>query len=199
MLFGGADILNVNDAESIVALAETLAGNYVCPGVPNVFSKTTRVATFRLVDRPPAWNVPQYGEYRIPVRWLRDGNGFTAWPITGLTSVKMDGVDVTSSCVWTMFSIQMDRLVGPFLPFSLLEVTYQTGWADADAAPQGIRQAVSRLAQLIKSNPNGLKSRSLGGVMSAEYLPWNQMLAQGGLPVDVQVLLNPYRYVEFHG
>jgi hypothetical protein len=193
-VFSGADFPDPSTPDGAVALAEALAGAYICPGVPGVLELKTRVATLRLTDLPPAWNVPQYGEYRLPVRWLRDAQGQIAWPITGVSAVNVDGADVTSSCTWTMFAIHKDRRTAPFLPLSTLTVTYQTGWVNPGDVPPAIKQAVGRLAGLIRANPAGVKRRRLE-YLEAEYLPWSAQT----LPPEVRLLLDPYRLVEFGG
>jgi hypothetical protein len=165
--------------QAAVDRAVALVGAFICPGVPGVLEEKARTVTLRLADEPRAAFVPAQGTRRVSARRLG------AWPVTALTSVTVDGVDVTSECSFNRFSVT--RASG-FSAASEIVVAFKTGYT---TLPTDLRTVILQLADTLTKNPDGVKSERVGDVSTEYALP----ASPSGLPDWAATALDPYRLV----
>lgn len=186
-----SDLTDRASDDGLIALAQTLIERIVCPDVPEGLAFTNRSVTLRLIDELPAPLVPSFGWNRVSARRLK------AWPITGLTSVTVDGVDVTSSITWDRFGLERNTpYYQAFSPYSVITVAFSTGFKNDGAEPKlpnALRQAITELARIVQISQNGLDSKKLG---DAQVVWSNNSWDSNGsglvLPATVRSLIAPW-------
>ncbi|GGO19530.1 hypothetical protein [Deinococcus humi] len=162
--------------------AEALVAAALCPGLPDL-AKREWVADYRMRNVQRGLGVPLYGKRRLGPEVLR------YWPVTGLGSVTMDGVDRTAECIFDALSVRLDALASEFTPLSVVTVAFSTGWT-AQELPNALRQAIVLTAEGLTAQPVGIKAERLGDVETQYALP-----NADALPPGVLSLLAPWRHV----
>jgi hypothetical protein len=180
-LLAVSDIPAATDPAANLKRAEALVAAAICPALPGL-GLLTWTAEYRARNDQRAYGLPLYGKSRLGPEVLR------YWPITGLTSISQDGTPLTD-CTFDSFSIRRDALSQEFLPLSILNVVFTTGWADAASMPEAVREAVLLAYQDISTRPNGISSERIGDVQTV------YSSAGTSLSADVMRLIAPWRYV----
>lgn len=189
-LLVGADLATYQtlSGDEVVAAALEMIGARICPGVPNVLERAERDVTVRFSDNPRAPLVPGISTNRLGATMLG------VWPITGLTQVLENGVDVTAQCLFSRFAVKRDPLFGSFGYDSSIRVRFLTGFTDEDGSapiPPEIKRAALMTANLLQQNPDGLERERIGRVETT-FASGSAVVGSGGLPSGVLALIAPY-------
>ena len=156
----------VTTADIIAALADTtgqavaIISNLICPGVPDALTKKTRVVSFR-------WRESSTSGYLTPVLggFNVTPNRLKAWPVTGLTSVTQDGVDITALCTFSRFTVT--RIDGQrFADNALIVINFQTGFDQYGSSGAGIVPIPYELVQAIAVAQAAIGETPFGNILS---------------------------------
>lgn len=166
--------------EQILARAESLVASAICPALPDL-GVHQWVAEYRIRNDDRALGIPLYGRRRLGPLVLR------YWPITALTLVSQDGLDITGQCVFDTFTVRRDMLAPEFLPLSTVRVEFQTGWT-ADTLPTAIREAVLLTAREVQAIPEGVLSERVGTIQTT----YQRTAGESGLSPAARALVRPW-------
>jgi hypothetical protein len=182
-LLSTTDLAAPLSPDQVLARAEALVASAICPALPDL-GVHQWAADYQIRNDDRALGIPLYGRRRLGPMVLR------YWPITGLTVVSQDGLDLTSQCVFDTFTVRRDALTPEFLPLSTVHVEFQTGWT-AQNLPAAIREAVLLTAREIQAVPDGIVMEKAGDLQTQ----YARTAGPSGLPAAAFALLGPWRFV----
>ena len=179
-LLTAAELAAPLSPEQVIARAEALVASAICPALPDL-GVHQWAADYRIRNDDRALGVPLYGKRRLGPTVLR------YWPITALSVVSQDGVNITDQCTFDTFTVRRDSLSPEFLPLSTVHVEFQTGWT-ADTLPVAIREAILLIAREVQATPDGITSERLGDVQTT----YARTAGPSGLPPGALSLIRPW-------